>query len=286
MSRSRTAMHFENAYHFTANDDNLSKFYSGSTSVLKESFETLIRTTSALPNRPALILFEGFGRGQRQPLSEITHYDVALSYAIPVISARRAFWQVQKFQPDFAAPFNLHVSFTWHRRFACLIYKNLKSELNAIKAMDFSSWLDPSQIQPIYGGTTERCKQTFSASALEHTMKHADLLLKGWQYGEDAPGKFGLISNVPGATINFNLNGNLNVFVLTFMTSYTSEWGTASIQMCQNEAEIISAKTPLNESQYSLHRIDIVPTSARCNVTITNIGGKFKIVALDFLSCS
>lgn len=47
---------------WTANDDNIQKFFGGDDAKVQSVFETLIRTALALPKAPAVIIFEGFGR--------------------------------------------------------------------------------------------------------------------------------------------------------------------------------------------------------------------------------
>ena len=54
--------------HWTANDDNIHKFYGGDIKKVKTVFETLVRTALALPKAPAVIIFEltKFGKSSQR----------------------------------------------------------------------------------------------------------------------------------------------------------------------------------------------------------------------------
>ena len=301
--------------HFTANDDNVQMFYQDQPEQVATAFESLVRTALQLPQQPQVVIFEGLGRRLDRPFAEEMHHSVASVYDIPVISARGAFWFHSKMRTEIehiSKP--AHVNHIWHERYACLMYGNWKRESSSFNDKDgnddgdASTWADVgSSIEPVFGGTTYSCKTAYEASAFSGTLQSAARILNndegiednGWSYYADVPGKYGYIttSETPGSTIEFTVRpepGRQNILVVHYLQSYTNDWGNVKIGFSHNahdtsllKARVRSVKeSQMDEAQYVLRDWERADDNDKpLKVTLTSLGGKFKLLELILLVC-
>ena len=272
--------------HWTANDE-----MEDHGSAIVAAFETDVRSALALPQRPAVLIFEGFAFQQDEPWAEEMHYDVARVYDVPVISARSAFWNHQNLGPQLRLQ-SLHVESEWHARFACLMYENWVQESQS--PYDMTEYNYDVDHKPVFGGETLKCNTTSSATAISETLEGSPSLADGWSYYADVPGKYGYIANTSGSVLEFNLHPNQkrNVFVLQYLHSYTDEWGNARVDFSIGSFEDGLRKVKLKAQQKTNHvsqtaqKFFHLPHSEETvTVTITSLGGKFKVLGYMMLSC-
>lgn len=281
---------------WTANDDNVNRFYGNDAEKIKPHFETLVRTALALPKNPAVIIFESFGTRESEPRAESVHYAIASVYDLPVVSARAAFWQLEEFHAEISVPRKLgnfggrntmHMKAIWHQRFACLMYGNWIQESESV--LDMSSWIDAANREPAFGGTTLECKESFSASAFSNTLENSPSYVDGWSYYADVPEKYGFISNSTNSTLSFDVapeKGMNNQLYIHYLRSYSPEWGTAHIEVSGGSSELIlDSHTDEHESQLAEIKMKLGGSDDPYKVTIRNIQGKVKIVELFLYSC-
>jgi hypothetical protein len=298
---------------WAANDDNYKKFYGSDPYQMQRSLETLIRTALALPSQPAVLIFEDFGLRHSYPVAEEMHNSVAHVYELPIISARAAFWNLYRHQiKSLSAP--AHVPAIWHQRFACLIEANLWQDIRpspsslsttlSATRLDMSTYQDPlvAVAQPVFGGTTLRCRPIHVFAAASETLQHAPSYVDPtWSYRADAPGKFGYLANTTNATLQFTFslgssqpagpnNGTTTtttdasdhhyqkyVLFVHYLRSYSPEWGQATLQVITTTTSSLlpQPKTVVQLDATTLaHESQTVEASVEWNRTVATLAGR------------
>jgi hypothetical protein len=306
---------------WAANDDNYHKFYGPDPQYqMQRSFETLIRTALALPSHPAVLIFEDFGLRHSYPVAEEMHNSVAHVYELPIISARAAFWNLYRYQiKSLSAP--AHVPAIWHQRFACLIEANLWQDIRpplsslsttlSATRLDMSTYQDPlvAVAQPVFGGTTLRCRPIHVFAAASETLQQAPSYVDpAWSYRADAPGKFGYLANTTNAKLQFTFfslgpestppqpvdhhndtttntttdapdhhHYQKYVLFVHYLRSYSPEWGQATLQVMKTTSPLLQQPKTMVvrlDATTLAHESQTVEASVEWNRTVTTTAGR------------